>query len=301
MARRRRSKQGGQAGIHVRLYRWMMKTPAWQSLPVGPRALLVEVYNLYDGTNNGQIFLSIRDAAARLQASPNTVSTWFDALIDRGFIRVAQRGAFSMKVRNATTWILTEHPLGDQLATKDFARWRPENAEAKPKSRRGGFRWNRSTLVPTEIQKSVSKTDTDGIKHCVNSADLSDSKQASRCQTLTLTKLILAAHGVKDCDTGKLPSGAHSSGGDGEAVDSLSSRRLREHGQDAAPSHNGGSARDSAACSGSLPAPTLAGDGQGQNPLVSQKPAPASISPLATSFGVRLPPVPASKVEGNRR
>jgi hypothetical protein len=193
---------------HVRLYGWMMKTPAWQSLTAGPQALLILLYSLYNGTNNGQLFLSIREAAKRLHTSPNTVSPWFDVLIERGFIKVSQRGAFSMKVRHATTWTLTEHPVGETLATKEFARWRPGEVEAKPSTRRGGFRWNRSTRAQAEIQNTASKADTNGVKDCVNGADPSGPKEASRCQSLTPMEAETAAHGVKHCDTGKLPCGA---------------------------------------------------------------------------------------------
>jgi hypothetical protein len=146
-----RRKRGKVADVHVRLYRWMMKTPAWQSLNVGPRALLVELYNLYDGTNNGRLFLSVRDAAKRLHVSPNTVSLWFKKLIEVGFIKVAQRGAFSLKARHATSWILTEFPIRNELPTKDFARWRPSG----------------------QIQKPVSEFDTDGIRNCGRGPDLS--------------------------------------------------------------------------------------------------------------------------------
>jgi hypothetical protein len=204
----RRKKRGD---AHVRLYGWFMKTPAWQSLPAGPRALLVELYGLWDGANNGQLFLSVREAATRLHVSPNTVASWFDMLLDRGFIKVAQRGAFSMKIRNATTWILTEHPIGGALPTKEFARWRPADDERKPISRRGGFRWKGSTRPQGEIQKPVSNIDTDGIKDCVKDADLSPPKQGSRYQTLTPSKPIPGADGINVCYTDKLPSRATSS------------------------------------------------------------------------------------------
>lgn len=198
MARRKRKKYGD---AHVRLYGWFLKTPAWQSLRVGPRALLLELYSLWNGTNNGELFLSIREAAERLHVSPNTVSSWFDMLIEKGFIKVAQLGAFSLKSRHATTWILTEHPVGDALPTKDFARWRAVDDAVGPASRRGGFRWNRSTHAHGENQNPASNIDTDGIKDCVKSADLSAQKRASRSQRLTPLKRRTVAHGIKDCDT----------------------------------------------------------------------------------------------------
>lgn len=171
-----RKKKRGDA--HVRLHAWVMNTPAWQSLTVGPRALLVELYGLYNGTNNGDLFLSEREAAARLHAAPNTVSKWFEMLETRGFIKVSEKGVFSRKTRHATSWILTEFAVDNQLPNKDFARWRPAEDEQKPLSRRGGFRWwNRSTRRQAENQKPASNIEADGIKHCVKDTDLSPPTQ----------------------------------------------------------------------------------------------------------------------------
>ena len=115
---------------HVRLHRWMMNSTAWRSLPVGPRALLVELYALFNGSNNGDIFLSAREAGKRLNASKSNAYRWFLELEGRGFIRARQRGAFSLKSRHATTWILTEFDFAGQPATKDFMRWQPpENSK----------------------------------------------------------------------------------------------------------------------------------------------------------------------------
>jgi len=109
----------------VQLFRWMMQSPAWQSLSAGPRALLVELYTLYNGQNNGDLFLSTADAGKRLSVGKSTAHRWFLELEERGFIRARQRGAFNVKSRHATTWILVEHDFAGQPATKDFMRWQP--------------------------------------------------------------------------------------------------------------------------------------------------------------------------------
>lgn len=200
MARKRRKR----SDPHVRLYGWMMKTLAWQSLSVGPRSLLVELYSLWDGTNNGKLYLSIRQAASRLHVSPNTVATWFDVLIERGFIKVAQIGSFRLKIKHATTWSLTEHPIGDALPTKDFARWRPaDDGVIRRRSRRGGFRWNKATRK----QNAASNFDTVGIKECVKDSNLSPRKTASRYRTLTPSQPKSAAVGVNDRHTDTVTMG----------------------------------------------------------------------------------------------
>ncbi len=114
---------------HVRLYRWELTSPAYRSLSIGARALLVELKALYNGNNNGELFLSTREASRRLnrQNGRNQAARLFAELEDRGFIRARSRGDFKVKsgvmVGRATCWILTEFPFGGALPTKDFMRW----------------------------------------------------------------------------------------------------------------------------------------------------------------------------------
>lgn len=116
---------------HVRLYQWVHDCPAYQSLSMGARALLVEFMGLYNGYNNGQIYMSVRHAAQRLDCGKNTAHKLIRELIDRGFLRVNVVGAFNMKSAarrgSATTYILTEHPVGAENGpgSREFMRWRP--------------------------------------------------------------------------------------------------------------------------------------------------------------------------------
>lgn len=119
---------GGDA--HVRLYWWEIESAAYRSLRPAARALLVELKALFNGLNNGELFLSVREAAKRLGCGKNLAAELFEELQDRGFIRPNEVGAFNMKSAarrgKATTWILTEHPLGNATAgTREFMRWQP--------------------------------------------------------------------------------------------------------------------------------------------------------------------------------
>lgn len=112
---------------HVRLYHWLMATAAWRSLDPVARTAYVELAALYNGSNNGSIVWSVRDAAQTLLVSPATVTRALQRLEERGFIVREKQGAFSRKVRHAAEWRLTEFnsDLSGELATKDFARWQP--------------------------------------------------------------------------------------------------------------------------------------------------------------------------------
>ena len=50
----------------VQIYKTMLDEPAWKALPFGARCLYLELKALYNGTNNGELFLSVRMAASRL-------------------------------------------------------------------------------------------------------------------------------------------------------------------------------------------------------------------------------------------
>lgn len=144
-ARRKPNKTGRNTGDsrHVRLHHWVLDTAAYCDLKPIARALLVQLYRLYNGANNGELFLSVRDAATAINVAPNTALKAFADLETHGFIRAAQRGSFSLKSRHATTWILTEFPYRDALPTKCFARW-----------------------VPHENQKAVSICNAGDVKIC---------------------------------------------------------------------------------------------------------------------------------------
>ncbi len=62
-----------------------LKSPAWQSLRPGPRALLLELRAVSD--NNGQVIPSMREAARRLHVGKQAASNWYYLLRDRGWIK----------------------------------------------------------------------------------------------------------------------------------------------------------------------------------------------------------------------
>jgi hypothetical protein len=114
---------------HVRLHRWLLRSAVYRSLGLAARCLLIELYDLYDGGNNGDVFLSIREAAKRLGIGKNRSHDAFRELEDRGFIRAKKRGVFT--TREATTWVLTEFSFGNQPPTKDFMHWQSNDTTTR--------------------------------------------------------------------------------------------------------------------------------------------------------------------------
>jgi hypothetical protein len=64
------------------------------------RCLLLELKALYNGRNNGELFLSVREAARRLGIGKTLAAKCFRELCDRGFIKIAKQGAFNVKAES---------------------------------------------------------------------------------------------------------------------------------------------------------------------------------------------------------
>lgn len=115
----------------VRLGYRILNSSAYSSLTPNARALLVEMLMLYNGENNGSIYLSVRDATARLGYSDTrAVQHAFDELEGRGFITLARDAHFSVKAGDhsrARTWILNwlAGP-GRRVANWEFLDGQPE-------------------------------------------------------------------------------------------------------------------------------------------------------------------------------
>lgn len=120
----KRFKRGG-AGRHVQLPEWLQASAAWATMRSGPRALYIELKRRYNGSNNGAIFLSHRDAARALSVHRNTVGPWFQELERRGFIRLTVAPHLGPSgIGEASVWALEELPTQDgKLAGKAFMRW----------------------------------------------------------------------------------------------------------------------------------------------------------------------------------
>lgn len=134
MAKRRRLNKRLDAP-HVRLYRWLLDSPAYLSLSCPARAVLVEIARAYDGMNNGRIGLSVRRAAERCNIARGTASRAFVELQERGFIVCVTQGAFSRKMPHATEWQLTFWgcDVTGALASKTFMSWGREKQNAVSK------------------------------------------------------------------------------------------------------------------------------------------------------------------------
>jgi hypothetical protein len=111
---------------HVRIYRHEFNCEAFRDLDCTARCALLEFRHRFDGANNGFLSFSEREMGERLNVSRQTARKALRALVDHGFIRPMSKGAFTLKRRHATEWLLTNegYPKPSDTPTKDYMRWR---------------------------------------------------------------------------------------------------------------------------------------------------------------------------------
>jgi len=123
----------------VSLPHWMLRSPAWRSLsPVG-RSVLIELAAIYNGSNNGRLALSTRDAAERARCSKNTAARAFSELIQKGFVDLCSRGHFDRKTPHAAEYRLTLHACDrtGERSSKRFMNWHPDQPQSVAGPTRG--------------------------------------------------------------------------------------------------------------------------------------------------------------------
>jgi hypothetical protein len=117
---------------YLKLRYWLLTSPAWQSLPGLSRALYLDIAMRYNGSNNGRISYSVREGAAALGVTKDTIGRALKLLQERGFIVCTKVAHFTVKTtRDASEWRLTEYDddVIHQHATKNFMSWQPQEPD----------------------------------------------------------------------------------------------------------------------------------------------------------------------------
>ena len=121
MAGRKMNAKGrNKFGSFVLLTRFMVGHASWLDLDPKARCIYIELRRLYCGTNNGELWLSCRDAAKVAKCGKSTASIMFKQLEAHGYIKPSGKGHFGNK--HASRWILTNE-LYDGIKTDEWVHW----------------------------------------------------------------------------------------------------------------------------------------------------------------------------------
>ena len=133
----------------IRLHRGVTGSAAWKSLSCEARALLLLVWERHNGTNNGAVPLSHREARDALRIGNDKLQKAFIELQDKGFLIARQKGSFNWKVASgagrATEWEITTEQCGGNPPDSRYRNWgRNQNAVPDPGANGAWVRNNQS-------------------------------------------------------------------------------------------------------------------------------------------------------------
>lgn len=168
-------------GRFTRLDHALLSTPAYRSLSPNARSLLVEIAMLENGRNNGELFLSVRDAADRMGVVDHSAATKaFSELERAGFIACTKDAHFAVKAgagSRARCWRLTwqSTPCLRIGPTNEFS-----NREPEP-----GTRSNKRAIAGCTALKRYRGLQTSGNLPVVDFATLKPERVADFATTPT--------------------------------------------------------------------------------------------------------------------
>jgi hypothetical protein len=128
--------KGGHGERFVQLFHSMLKLPVWKTMSPAAKALLLEVLQRHNGSNNGEISYSVREAQEAGVMTKNTAARAFRELQERGFLRVGRPSCFSLKTATglginrcgtrATEWRITWlKGANGESPSRDYLDWQP--------------------------------------------------------------------------------------------------------------------------------------------------------------------------------
>ena len=107
----------------------MAQSPAWRSLSGAAVKVWIELRTRFNGWNNGELFLSLDEAARLLELGKATVQRGFRELEAKGFIVKTRPGRWYGRM--ATLWRVTDKGTHGNPPTYDWKQWRPEPLSEK--------------------------------------------------------------------------------------------------------------------------------------------------------------------------
>jgi hypothetical protein len=106
----------------VGLPHYMLKSAAWRTMPPNAKAVLIDVWQRHNGSNNGEISYAVREAEG-IGLSKDQAGRALDICEERGFLVCTRESAFTVKTKAARLWRITAEKYRNEPATMDFMRW----------------------------------------------------------------------------------------------------------------------------------------------------------------------------------
>ena len=176
-----RSKTGGK---FVALPDPLITSEAWRSLSGSAVRYYIELRRRFNGWNNGDLHLTLDEAATVLRMGRNTTVKAQKELLEKGFIYRTQRSGFHQHV--PTLWALTDMPLKNQPPPHRYKTW-------KPKIHSPG-----AVLEPLSVPKRHSQTPAGGSRGAETALTEANSSQSRGAETAPILYIYHGGAGQKE-------------------------------------------------------------------------------------------------------
>jgi hypothetical protein len=116
----------------IKLHRGVTTSEAWQTLSCEARSLVLAIWERHNGSNNGEISFSHREARDYLRISNGKTTRAFRDAQELGFLIERTKDSFRQKTRAgqglATEWEITTERCDGQPAKAHYRSWKKQNA-----------------------------------------------------------------------------------------------------------------------------------------------------------------------------
>ena len=122
-------------GPFIKLDHGLMNSEAWQALSPDATKVLFDLWRRHNGTNNGEIAYSRREAHECLRrahgcnVSTRRPNAALKEIQDKGFAVVTKAASFNTKTKLSRTWRLSADQAGNDLPTRDFRGWHSKHGD----------------------------------------------------------------------------------------------------------------------------------------------------------------------------
>lgn len=115
----------------INLHRGVTNSPAWKALTCEAKCLVLCVWERHNGTNNGCISLSHREARLALGVGNTKTARAFQQAQQHGFLIERAKGSFSWKMGagqgRATEWEIATEPCDGKAPKGTYRAWQKQN------------------------------------------------------------------------------------------------------------------------------------------------------------------------------
>lgn len=129
---------------------------AYRDLKCVTRCLLTEFQRIYLPSRNGQLSISVENAARLLNVHPDTAGKAFYDLVEHGFL-ILKKGEL-WQIRRAREWELTIFPYNNREPKDDWKKWEPGKPVLQvPKRKKSRTQSKGQTILNEGVELTQSK------------------------------------------------------------------------------------------------------------------------------------------------